>query len=387
MAKRRGHGEGSIYQRESDGRWVGAVDLGWHGGKRKRRYVYGSTQAEVREKVTRLLHDKDRGFTIPTERQTVEQFFTRWLSDVVEGSRRPSTVKAYRQNVRLHILPLIGPRQLAKVTPQEIQSLIRDRQRYGLAPQTVRHILALLRMAFDQAVRWGMIARNPATETVPPKVEKFEGEILDRDQSRRFVEAARDDRLEALWVLAITTGLRKGEILGLRWPDVNLDEGEIRVSRSMQRIGGRLQLVELKTARSRRTVLLTEDTVSALRRHRARQLEERLIAGSRWQEFRLVFSSTIGTPVDGAHLSIFLNRLLATAALPKVRFHDLRHSAATLMLGEGVSARVIADTLGHSDVSTTLRIYAHVRPSLQRDATDRMQSIFTGGKTAEKRSS
>ncbi len=182
-------------------------------------------------------------------------------------------------------------------------------------------------------------------------------------------------------------GLRKGEILGLRWADFNPDMGVLRISRQLQRANGKLVLVDLKTPSARRTLKLPAICVAALKAHKKTQIEERLLAGSRWQDAGLIFMSTIGTPIDGAHLSIFLNRLLDAAGLPRARFHDLRHSAATLMLAEGISPRVIADILGHSSITTTLTTYAHVLPRLNQDAADRINAIFSDAKWLNKRSS
>jgi len=187
----------------------------------------------------------------------------------------------------------------------------------------------------------------------------------------------RGHRLEALYTIAITVGLRQGEALGLRWQDVDLDAGSLRVRHSLQRIEGRLQLVEPKTERSRRTVSLPGVVVSALREHRVRQLQERLLAGSRWQESDYVFTSTIGTPLDGVTVTHRFQETLRRLGMPHQRFHDLRHACASLLLAQGVSPRVVMETLGHSQISVTMNVYAHVIPALQRDAADRMDALLT----------
>lgn len=211
------------------------------------------------------------------------------------------------------------------------------------------------------------------------RVPRYELTPLDPAQARRLLDVIRGDRLEALYTVALAVGLRQGEALGLRWEDVDLDAGMMNVRHALQRVDGRLVLVEPKSHTSRRTIALPAGTVAALREHRRRQLEERVLAGRRWQDQDLTFTTTIGTPLDGTAVTKRFQRLLAYAGLPRQRFHDLRHACASLLLAQGVHPRVVMEVLGHSQISLTMNTYSHVIPALQREAADRMEALLAGG--------
>ncbi|MBA2488786.1 MAG: site-specific integrase [Chloroflexi bacterium] len=372
---RRGAQEGSIYRR-ADGLWVGAVHLGYRDGKRRRKAVYGKTRREVQEQVTVTLRAVQQGLPVPTERQTVDQYLSAWLV-TARTALRPRTHESYADTVRLHIIPTLGGEQLAKLSPGQVQALLDAKLAGGLSPRTVQYIHAILRRALGQAYRWGIVPRNVASVVTPPRVPRVEVRPFDPDQARAFLSAMRGDRLEALYTVAIAVGLRQGEALGLRWRDVDLEAGSLRVCHSLQRIEGKLQLVEPKTARSRRTVSLPGVVVTALREHRVRQLQEHLLAGSRWQVSDQVFTSTIGTPLDGVTVTHRFQDTLRRLGMPHQRFHDLRHACASLLLAQGVSPRVVMETLGHSQISVTMNVYSHVIPALQRDAADRMDALLS----------
>jgi len=216
-----------------------------------------------------------------------------------------------------------------------------------------------------------------------PRVERFEGKTLIPEQARQFLDTAKGERLEALYTVALSLGLRMGEALGLRWQDVDLDRRTLTVNRILERIGrgqgSKLLLVEPKTSRSRRTVNLPDAAIRALRGHKVRQLEERLMAGSRWQDNGLVFPNTLGTPLEPHSLHDDFKRILVKAGLPDIRFHDLRHSAASLMLALGIPLRSIQDILGHSSIALTANLYAHVGEQLRREAADAMDGLLNGG--------
>jgi integrase len=374
MAKR-GQNEGSIYRRD-DGRWVAQVNVGYMDGKRKRKYLYGDTRREVAEQIKAVLRDQQQGLPIAAERQTVAQFFERWLADVAKPSVRPMTYRSYAQIVRLHIVPALGRHQLAQLGPQHVQALLNAKLEAGLSPRTVQYIRAVLRRALGQALKWGLTPRNVAMLVDPPRSVRHEIQPLDPAQAARFLEAARGDRLEALYRVALSLGLRQGEILGLRWADVNLDTAALRVQVQLQRIDKRPQLVELKTRQSRRTIAMPPALVTQLRTHRARQLEERLRLGPAWQDWDLVFTSAIGTPLDPRNLTTRYKALLRRGGLPDIRFHDLRHSCASLLIAQGVPARVVMETLGHSQISLTLNTYTHILSDMQRQAADAMERLF-----------
>ncbi len=381
MARKRNAGEGSIFQR-NDGRWCAQLDLGWEGGKRRRKYVYGATAQEVQDQLLKTRADRAAGLPVAVERQTVEQFLADWLENSIKPSVRPLTHEQYRQHVKLYLAPILGHHRLAKLAPQHVRAFLKQKLTDGLSPRTVQLSLVILRKALGQAVKDGLLGRNVAKLVDGPRVGHFEGKMLSPEQARAFLDAAKGERFEALYTAALAVGLRMGEALGLRWQDVDLDRRILAVSRILERIGrgegSTLQLVEPKTSRSRRTVNLPEAAVKALKAHRVRQLEERLIAGSRWRESGLVFPSRIGTPYEPHGLHDDFKRLLVEAGLPDMRFHDLRHSAASLMLAQGIPLRSIQDILGHSSIALTANLYAHVGEQLRREAADAMDAILAG---------
>jgi len=233
-------------------------------------------------------------------------------------------------------------------------------------------------VAWAQAARWGIVSRNVATLVEGPRVTRHEIQPLTPDQARALLTSIRGNRLEALVTVAVSLGLRRGEALGLRWDALDLEGKLLHVRASLQRVDKRWYLVEPKSARSRRTVALPDVAVSALRTHRVRQLEERLAAGSRWRDSGFVFSTRIGTPLEPSNVTKAFKALLGRAGVPQIRFHDLRHTAATFLLAQGVDVRTIMETLGHSQISLTLNTYSHVLPSLQRDAAQRMDAMLGG---------
>ena len=372
----RGQGEGSIYQRASDGMWVAVVNLGWKNGKRSRKYLYGKTRAEVAEKLTQALHAQGRGLPVKIERQMVAQFLDRWLADVITPSRGHGTTRSYEQHVRVHIVPAIGHRQLAKLTAQDVQGLITASLASGLSAQTVGSILATLRLALGQAERWDLVSRNVAQLVDRPRAKRFEPAPLNPDEACCLLRAVAGDRLAALYEVSVRLGLRQGEALGLRWRDVDLGAGILAIRHSLQRVNRKLTLIEPKTERSRRSIDLTAPLVDALTAHRERQALERDFAGDRWHpEWNLVFCWAIGTPYDAGNLGKHFKTMLERAQLADRRWHDLRHTAATLMLTAGVPERVIMEILGHSHLDVT-RLYSHVLPPTRREAVARVDALL-----------
>lgn len=375
MGRKRGAGEGSIYQR-ADGMWVAVVHDGYKNGKRKRKYLYAKSRPAVKDKLAEKLHDQLEGRPISFERQTVAQYLTYWLEQSVRQSRRPTTYRSYEQIVRLHLVPQIGRVQLQKLTPQHIQSLINDKLDSGLKPRTVEYVWDILCAALNQAVKWDLIPRNVASLVPPPRVVRDEVSPLNPDEARLLLEAAKDHRLEALFSVAVALGLRLGEIRGLRWSDVDLERRVLRVRHQLQKVDGDRAFVEPKSRQSRRTISLPEFAIVALQRHRVRQLEERLAAGTDWQTWDLVFCTDLGGPLDDANVRRTLRRLVKKAELRHIRFHDLRHTCASLLMAQNVNPRVVMEILGHSQISLTMDTYAHVMPSLKRDAADEIDKAF-----------
>ncbi len=368
--RKRGNNEGSIYQR-ADLLWCAQITL--PNGKRK--YLYGKTRRDVQTKLTAALRDVDQGLPLPSAKLTLAKFLDQWLNDSAK-LKRVKTYTSYEGTVRLHIAPTLGRYPLAQVTPERIQALLTVKQDAGLSPRSVAYIRTVLRIALGKAVKWNLLPRNPATLVDVPKVERHTITPLSPDQARQLLSAAKGDRLEALYTVALALGLRKGEALGLTWADVDLDGGTLRVAFQLQRIEGKRTRVLPKTDESRRTLALPDAVITAFRAHRVRQLEERLALGEGWTDTGFVFTSRIGTPLDERNVNRSFKRLLMNAGLPDMRFHDLRHSAASLLLAQGVPMRMITDLLGHTTIGTTADIYAHIAPAMRRETAAIMDKIL-----------
>jgi integrase len=372
---RRGHGEGSI-TRLPDGRWQARLDRGWVDGKRVRKAYFGKTRVEAAHKLNQALADKERGLPQIPERLTVAAFLDRWLTNVVKPTVRPKTFVSYEYVCRVHLTPALGRHRLIQLSPAQVQQFMNARVASGLSPRTVAYCRAVLRRALGQAVKWGLAARNVAALVDPPRSDRQEIQPLTPTQAKDFLEAAKGHRLEALFTAALALGIREGEALGLMWEDVDFDRGTISVRRQLQRVNKKLLFVEPKTAKSRRTIVMPTIVVEALRAHRLRQLEERLAVGEAWEEHGLVFTSHWGTPLYPENMGRSLRPLLAQAGCPPQRFHDLRHACASLLFAQGLSAKAVMETLGHSQIATTADLYGHMYMELRQEVADRMDAIL-----------
>jgi integrase len=378
---KRGHNEGSIFYHDGLQRWSAAVSLGYDlNGKRKRKYVYGKTRKEVAEKLKELHKDQQLGLPITSGRQTLGKFLDQWLTDVARPNLRPSTYATYQLHVRNHISPALGRIPLQQLGPQDIQSFINAKLATGLAPRTVGDIHAVLRTALTQAVKWGLVARNVATLVNRPRIPKKQPTFLTPEQSVSFIEASAGDRYQPLFITALSIGLRRGEALGLRWEDVDFERGVITLRQAMQRVEGKLRPVELKTHAAHRSINLPGLTIAALRRQRVHQMEDRLLAGSTWNDTGLVFTSRLGTPIDPRNYKRALDRALHRAGLHHIRIHDMRHTAASLMLSQNISPKVISEVLGHARVGITLDIYSHLYEPMRQEAAARMDEALGGAR-------
>ena len=376
MTTRRGRGEGSITRR-ADGRWMARVDLGWQDGKRRRKTLYGRTKREVQDKLRETLHRTEKGLPPVPEQETVGAFLRRWL-ETIRGRVRLRTHKSYEQVVRIHLEPGIGRVRLAKLTPLDVSAWFESRHAAGVGGRTIHYARAVLRAALNQALKWELVSRNVASLTDPPRYRAREIAPLTPEQTKKFLAAVAGHRLEALFTVAVGLGLRLGEALGLPWDAVNLDAATLSVRQTLERAGKQPRFGEPKSARGRRTITLPGIVTAALRKHRTRQLQERLIAGERWNDCGLVFTTEAGAPLDGCNINRAFKAILRRAGLPAIRYHDLRHTAATLLLAQGVDPRTIMETLGHSQISLTLNTYAHVVPVLQKKAAAKMDEILDG---------
>ncbi len=376
---RRGRLEGSIYQR-GNGRWVGTLDLGWEDGKRKRKSVYGPSRQAVRDKLQTVQQSIAGGLAPAPERLTVGGYLADWL-EAAKPTIRPATFESYATITKLHLVPALGRIALGKLTVADVERLLRSKTAAGLSPRRVAMIRAVLRRALSRAVKHRTVSANVAALADPPKQEGHEIRPLDPAEARSFLESIRGHRFEALFVTALTTGLRSGELRGLTWDAVDLEARTLTVRWALQRIDGKWRLVEPKSQAGRRVVPLPDRTVAVLRAHRTAQREARLLMGPDWlgsELGSLVFTTSLGTELDASGVTHSFQDALERAGLRRQRFHDLRHGAATYALASGVPARVVADMLGHSNVSMTLSVYSHVLPELRRDAADRMDRLLEG---------
>jgi integrase len=370
---KRGNGEGTISKR-SDGRWMARLTL--EDGTRKT--LYGKTREAVAAKLTDALKSRKDGLPLPSDRYTVRQHFTGWLESV-KATLKPRTHQRYEQLIRLHVLPVLGKAPLNKLTPQDLRRLYSGRQDAGLSSTTVHQLHAVVHHALKQALRDGLVARNVADLVSPPRVAQREMQTLSAAQARTLLSHASGERLEAIYVLALSTGMRQGELLALRWKDVDLDCRSVHVLGTLQRTKSGLTISAPKTSGSRRRVALTAIATDALRRHKAAQNEERLRLGGSWEDCDLVFANEVGRPIEAGNL---LRRsywpLLEKAELPRIRFHDLRHTAATLALAQNQNPKKVSEMLGHSKVGITLDLYSHVTPTMQDELADALNAVLSG---------
>ena len=401
---RRANGEGTIYQRK-DGRWEGAAYVLTTTGRRARKRVYGRTREEVHAELTAMIGGSHRGLPVSATSQSVADYLTFWLEEVARAKVRPSTFRSYETFVRLYLIPGLGKKKLGRLSATDIRVwLNRTRSTCQCCAQgqdaarppeqrkccaigqccgrlisarTAQYLHGILRAALQHAVREDLLPRNVARQVQVSAGDRPEIEPLDVDDAKKLLTAAHDDRLFALYAVALGIGLRRGEALGVRWEDIDLDVGLLRVRQTVQRVAGGLAFVPPKTQRSRRTVPLAGPLVTALREHKVRQDVERRVAGSRWREHGLVFTTGLGTPIEPRNLNRSFAALCESAGVRRIRLHDLRHTCATLLLAQGVDLRTIMEILGHSAIAVTGNLYTHVRVETQRTALDRLDGLFS----------
>lgn len=374
---RRANGEGSIYQR-TDGRWAGAIYVYNRDGGRQRRQVYGRTRAEVVGKLSDLQAANRQHVPAAPVKVTVQQFSEGWLRRLDASPLKPATVSSYRWIMQRYILPEVGGVRLVALSPQHVRSMLTAVAARGVSSRTVQLSRAVLRTMLADAEREQLVHRNVAGLVKGPRVERQEVQPWTAGEAARFLDSMRGHRLGALFSVGVALGLRKGELLALRWEDVDLEGGSLRVHRTVQRLGEGVGLVSgsPKTQRSRRTVPLPKVCVAALREHRSRQDAERDKAGDAWVDLGLVFSTVKGTVIEPRNLNRLFDQRIEAAGVRRIRFHDLRHTCATLLLAQGVPARVVMEMLGHTQLGITTDLYGHVMPTTLRSAADAMDGVF-----------
>jgi integrase len=371
VTRRRAAGEGTVVHR-ADGRWEARLTQPG-AGRRGRLSIYGKTRQEVVAKLAERRSELSAGLHPTSDRYTVGDLLTDWLVSVRPPNTRPSTYLRYEGIVRLHLLPQLRSTKLRQLTPSDVERVLLTVQARR-SHRTASHVRAVLRTALSRAVRHRLVPVNAASLATWKQPPQTPVRCLSAEEVRGFLTSIEADTIGPLVTMAILTSARQGELLGLRWADVDLETNRLSIHNQLQ-FG---QLVPTKTERSRRTMPIASRMAEALRRQRARQAEQRLLAGSRWVDRGFVFTTRDGAPWDSTNVTKRFQRLLLAVGLPRMRFHDLRHTAASLLLAEGVQPRVVMEILGHSQISVTLNTYSHVIPALQHDAFDLVERRLGG---------
>ena len=378
---KRAHGTGSIFRRpERKGKqWIAQIVLE-HGRTRQR---YFNTEGEAADALNEMLYEHKRGMLVTEKDQTVRQHFEHWL-EIHRSKIRRTTYLGYSRMLKKHIVPMIGQLSLQRLSAQDLDTLYARKLEEGLSPRTIGDIHGVIHLALKQAVRWRLIARNVSEDVSPPRdTQLHERQTLTPEQAQQLLATASGHRLEAMITLALATGMRRGELLALRWHDLDFKQKRLHVRRSANRLPGGYRVTDPKTASGKRTITLPQFVLEALGQHRIRQLEVKLKAGPKWEEHDLVFCNIYGRFLNSASLQVLFSSLLKKAGLPHMRFHDLRHSAATMLLAMGVPIKVVQELLGHSDISTTLNVYGHVLASMQQEAMEKLDHLFGKGEDGE----
>jgi integrase len=383
MSKRAASGESSIHQ-GTDGRWHGYVSMGLkRDGERDRRHVSGKRRADVVRKVRALEEVRDAGVVLASGRApTVASWLLHWHENIAVRRLRPKTFEGYGQHIRNHLVPHLGHHRLDRLQPEHVEAAWRELEAEGLSPATVLMNHRILSRALKVAMQRGQVSRNVVTLVDPPSVSRPEVVPLTAEEVRALLAAAADADNGARWSVALALGLRQGEALGLLWEDVDLEAGTLTVRRALQRVKSQgLLLVEPKSFAGRRTLVLPDPLREALRRHQAWQREQRAAAANVWVDGpAFVFARPNGRPIGARSDWEAWKRLLQQAGVRDARLHDARHTAATLLLQQGVAPRVAMQLLGHSQISMTMH-YTHVVPELAQDAASRMAQALWGEPT------
>ena len=384
--RRRGHGEGSITQRK-DGRWQASVLIGYdpETGRPKRKYFYGKKRKEVQEKLNKVIPEVQAGTYREPSKITVAEWFTTWLNVYMKPSLRPTTWESYRYQVEGHIIPALGHLKLPQLQTAHIQRLYNkkrksgrlDGRKGGLSPRSIKYIHTVIHSALEQAKKEGMIIINPAEATKLPKQEQKEIKYLDAAEAAIFLATAKESKHFAAFFLALNTGIRRGELLGLRWQDIDFKACQLTVNQGLVRVTGKgLIFQEPKTKLSNRVINLAPAVLQVLKEHKAEQNEIRLLAGSAYNaDLDLVFANELGEPICPRAFTRIFERVVKRAGLD-VTFHGLRHTFATIALEQGVDVKTIQETLGHHSAAFTMDVYSSVTAKMKKEAADRVGNLL-----------
>lgn len=371
MTRKRGNNEGTIAKLPS-GSFRAQVTLDG-----KRLSHTGKTRSECQAWLRKMLDQIDEGLNYQGSQTTLGEFLVNWL-ETVKPALRPKPAHQYEALVQSHIIPIIGKIKMKDLRPETVDGLYQNRLKAGVGVRTVRYVHSVLHSALEKAVKLGMLTRNPSDGATQPRQDQAEILIYDESQVTQFLIASQENRHEALFHLAVKTGMRQGELLGLKWADLNWTTGVLQVRRQAQCVPGKgFVFCEPKTKAGKRTIQLGEASLNILRQQLEKQHLMKDIAGDRWKENDLIFPSTVGTPLDLCNLLKEFKRVLIKAGLPEIRFHDLRHTAASIMLKHNIPIFTVSRVLGHSRPSITLDIYAHMIPGMQDQVAKLMDEVIT----------
>ncbi|MGW2301704.1 tyrosine-type recombinase/integrase [Streptomyces sp. NPDC001809] len=372
-AQRNPNGAGTITQRK-DGRFQAAVYVLQPDGTTARKFAYGKTWAECDAKRRALLDKVDNGVPVPTRSMKLSEWLPYWLDNIVKPRRKKTTAAKYEVHIRLYLAPMIGTKRLESLSVADVRRFLVQLEKKTSAA-TAKESHRVLRTALTAACREELVSRNVATLVEPPTVAARELSPWSLDETLDFLTAARKDPLYAAFVLAIALGFRRGEVVGLRWENVDLDKREIRVRTQRQRVAGEVYEDDPKGRRRKQTLPLPAICVAPLRRQRLKQAAARERAGEKWTETGYVFTTRTGQPIEPRNLYRSFTRVAKNAGLRVVRLHDARHGTA-LLTAAGVPPRVVMEILGHSQIAVTMNVYTHVVQDTQREAVSHMDRLL-----------
>jgi integrase len=372
MDKRRGHNEGSVYFDKSKDRWVAAITT--QPGKRKKFYF--EKKADALKKKNDALRELEQGTLAVGGQRKLGEFLMNWLENVHKENLRVSTYVKYRKLAK-YIVDELGEVWLQKLTPEQVQQFYAKKRKDGLSSKTVHEIHGLLHLALKHALRWSYVSRNVCDLLDSPRVVSRKGTPLTVEQAKALVESLKGHRLELVVMTAIVTGMRRGEILALRWADVDFERRVLVVLHTVDYIYpfGYVE-TDPKTKTGKRLIDLPEFYIALLKKHKVKQERQRRKIGEKWENRDLVFADMTGGFMSPSHLDDDFGKLVKDAGLPHLPFHDLRHSAATILISMGIHPKVIQELLGHSDISITLGIYGHLFPTMGQGVAEKWDGVF-----------
>ena len=375
MAKKRANGEGTIRQRK-DGRWEGLYTVNY-----KRKSVYGKTQEEVRKKLNKILNDIDNNVYIEDSKITVGEWLYTWLYDYKKDTVKQKTFEGYETLIRVHLIPAFSKIQLKRLTVDHVQKFISRKIKEGLSSRTIRYMNTLLHGALRQAINNGLLVRNVSEAVVLPERQQKERKFLTADEQNKLIESLKEEEQGFILLFALSTGLRRGELLALRWSNYDTENRHISIKENLSRLKGNdgkthLTFTTPKTASSRRTIPLLPEIAKMLDVHQSTQILKRLKAGQLWENNDLIFCTDFGKPIEPRNLRRVLERACERANIQSINIHALRHAFATRALENGIPLKVVSDILGHSSISMTADIYSHVSIETMENEMQKISAIF-----------